>query len=72
MKSKVFGCGRNLNHRPKRAAVYHAAAGSFNLNGKKSMSRPCGCCVIINVKNELKIKQDDKENSEYLKYFMER
>lgn len=40
-------------------------AGNHNLKGKKHKLLRCGCCVVINKKDEIKNKIELKEAKEY-------
>ena len=56
MKSPVWGCGRNLKHRPPRSPN-HASAGSINMRGKRERVMSCGCCVVIDLREKANKQQ---------------
>lgn len=47
-------------------SFYHGTAcANAKLRGKKFASMICGCCVMINIKDEIKEKAADKEIKEF-------
>jgi hypothetical protein len=59
-KSSVFGLGRNLKHRPTKS-TYHASAGNIHMRGKRKRLMGCGCCVCVDMREQLMAKEAKKE-----------
>lgn len=56
-KSTVYGTGRNRKHRAL-SGPWHPSAGSINMHGKKLKLMGCRCCYCIDMRDDLKRKED--------------
>ena len=57
-KSPIYGRGRNRKHRRGPA---HAAAANINMRGKKTRVDRCGCCVCVDMRDEILYRIHKKE-----------
>ena len=56
-KSTVYGTGRNRKHRAL-SGPWHPSAGGINMHGKKLKLMGCRCCYCIDMRDDLKRKED--------------
>lgn len=60
-KSPVCGKGRNRKHRGIHKAANRPAAANINMKGKKTKTMSCYCCVCIDMRDQVLLKEHKKE-----------